>query len=110
MVQKTSAPRLATICLALTVLTLATFWPVLQCEFVNYDDPYYVTQNAHVQNGIDWNSLQWAFTSRYVSNWHPLTWVSHMADCELFGLEPGAHHMINLLLHLANTVIFFLAL
>lgn len=94
--------------IVLAALTFAAYWPVMQSKFVNYDDPYYVTQNPHVLAGLTWNSLYWAFTARYSYNWHPLTWISHMVDCELFGLHPAGHHVTNLLLHILNTLLIFL--
>lgn len=79
-------------------------------EFVNFDDPLYVTENDQVQAGLTGKGLVWAFTSARASNWHPLTWLSHMLDCELYGLNPGGHHLTNLLLHLSNTLLLFLVL
>src|SRR5262249_49348239 len=64
----------------------------------------------HVQNGLTWDSLRWAFTTAHAYNWHPLTWLSHMADCELYGLNPAGHHLTSLLLHAANSVLVFLLL
>jgi len=98
------------ICAGLVLVTLAVFWPVTRCGFVTYDDPSYVTKNPYVQNGFAWESVRWAFTCRYSDNWHPLTWLSHMLDCRLFGLKAAGHHFTNLLLHLANTALIFLAL
>jgi len=98
------------ICAGLVLVTLAVFWPVTRCDFVTYDDPSYVTKNPYVQNGFAWESVRWAFTCRYSDNWHPLTWLSHMLDCRLFGLKAAGHHLTNLLLHLANTALIFLVL
>ena len=103
-----SKPRL--VCLALVVITLATFFGVRRFEFTNYDDPEYVTRNSHVTRGLSLEGIRWAFSAFHVSNWHPLTWLSHMLDCELFGLDAGAHHVVNLILHLLNTVLLFLLL
>ena len=103
-----SKPRL--VCLALIVITLATFFGVRRFDFTNYDDPEYVTRNPHVTRGLSFEGIRWAFTTFHVSNWHPVTWVSHMVDCELFGLDAGAHHVVNLILHLANAVLLFLLL
>src|SRR5438477_7498151 len=83
----------------LTVLTLAVFWPVRHFEFINYDDPEYVTQNPFVQRGLTTDGIAWAFRTNYASNWHPLTWFSHMLDCRIFGMNAGGHHLTNLLLH-----------
>jgi hypothetical protein len=78
-----------------------------QCDFIIYDDPTYVTENIHVSRGISFDAIRWAFTSFYASNWHPLTWMSHMADVQFFGLNPHLHHMTNLLFHIANTLLLF---
>ena len=97
---------------AVLLVLLATFTvyaPVLRHGFVEWDDPYYVVENSHVQAGLTARGVAWAFTSREHSNWHPLTWVSHMLDVSLFGPEPWGHHLTNLLLHLANTWLLFLA-
>ena len=93
--------------LLLCLVTLVTFWPLRNHEFVRYDDDTYVTENPNVQAGLKWQSIRWAFTTGCASNWHPLTWLSHMLDCQLFSLNPGAHHLVNLLFHLANTLLLF---
>ena len=100
----------AWICLFLTLGTLAAYLPVSRNGFVNYDDSDYVTANLHVQSGLKWENIAWAFTTGHASNWHPLTWVSHMADCQLFGENAGAHHLVSLLFHAANTLLVFLVL
>jgi len=100
-----SRPRLIGLLLAL--VTLLAYWPVACNGFVNYDDQVYVTENRVVQNGLTWAGLKWAFTTGYGGNWHPVTWLSHMLDCEWFGLNAGAHHSVNLLFHTANTVLLF---
>jgi protein O-mannosyl-transferase len=100
--------RTILICVLLGVGTLAIFWPVLHHEFLNLDDQDYVTQNEHVLGGLTWENTQWAFQAGYASNWHPLTWLSHMLDVQLFGLKPGWHHGVNLLLHIANSLLLFL--
>ena len=79
------------------MVTLALFWQVQNHEFVYLDDQVYVTENRHVQAGLTRESILWAFTSTEVANWHPLTWLSHMADVEIYGLNPGGHHFTNLL-------------
>jgi tetratricopeptide (TPR) repeat protein len=99
-------PRL--ICLLLALLTLLLYLPVRQHEFIVYDDDLYVTENRMVQRGLTWDGVQWAFSTLHASNWHPLTWLSHMLDWELFGANPGAHHLINVLFHAANAVLLFL--
>jgi tetratricopeptide (TPR) repeat protein len=98
------------ICLLLAVVTLAVYWPVIRCEFVRYDDTSYIAQNPHVRTGLSWDNVRWAFTTTYRSNWHPLTWISHMLDCQLYGLNPAGHHATNLLLHMANSILIFLIL
>ncbi len=98
------------ICLLLVAVTLAVYWPVMRCDFVNYDDPDYFTANHHVQTGLKPANLVWAFTTRHASNWHPLAWLSLMLDAELFGKGPFGPHFTNLLLHAANTVLVFLLL
>ncbi len=98
------------VCLFLVVATLAAYWQVLDNDFVNYDDDKYVTDNISVHKGVTFDSLTWAFTSTSVSNWHPLTWISHMIDCQFYGLTPRGHHLTNLLFHLANTLLLLLVL
>jgi len=95
------------VCLLLALSTLAVYAPVRGFDFVNYDDPEYVTGNPHVRNGLTVDGIVWAFTHSHSANWHPLTWISHMLDCQLFGLNPAAHHLTNVLLHIANTVLLF---
>lgn len=96
--------------LLLAVLTVVSFWEVSQHQFVNYDDTDYVTQNPHVQAGVTREGLGWAFGRLHGEQtyWHPLTWVSHMLDCQLFGLRPAGHHSVNLFFHTLNTVLVFL--
>ena len=79
----------------LVVLTLAAYWQVIYNDFVNYDDDMYVTENSHVNNGITGESISWAFTTGHAYNWHPLTWLSHMLDCQLFGTEPCWPHNLS---------------
>ena len=84
--------------------------PALQNGFVNYDDPAYVTANWQVQHGLSIANLEWAFTSTAEANWHPLTWLSHMTDVQLFGLRPAGHHAQTILWHAINVVLLFLLL
>jgi len=98
-------PRL--IALLLGCVTLLVFLPVGGFEFINFDDPDYVTANSHVIHGLTWRDITWAFTAFYASNWHPLTWISHMLDCQLFGLTPGAHHLVNAFGHALNAALLF---
>ena len=93
---------------ALTVITLAAFEGLRHNDFVCYDDPLYVSENAHVTEGLTFDSFVWAFKSwKDTANWHPVTWLSHMLDCELFGLNAHRHHLMNLLFHLSNTLLLF---
>jgi protein O-mannosyl-transferase len=94
----------------LVVVTSAVYWPVMGHDFVNYDDPAYVTDNPHVRAGLTWDGLVWAFGRIHGDGtyWHPLSWVSHMVDCRLYGLKPGGHHRTNVLLHAANAALVFL--
>ena len=98
------------LCVVLFAVVLWTFWPAVHNGFVGYDDPVYVTGNGHVQQGLNWKNVEWAFTSSDGGNWHPITWFSHMADCQLFGLSPWGHHFVSILLHGLNAVLVFLAL
>jgi protein O-mannosyl-transferase len=98
------------LCLGLTLATLAVFWQVRDHEFITYDDYEYVLENPHVRYGLSRDGILWAFTSVHASNWHPLTWLSHMLDCELYGLNPSGHHLNNFLFHVANTLLLFLLL
>ena len=94
----------------LALVTISVYWPALSHDFVNYDDPLYVTANVHVQTGLTGDNLGWAFCHPVVGNWHPLTMLSHMLDCEVYGLNPRGHHLTNVLLHAANTALVFLLL
>jgi Tfp pilus assembly protein PilF len=98
--------------LALAVVTLAVYWPVRNHLFINYDDPVYVTENRHVQAGISGRGLAWAFFNLHGEHtyWHPVTWVSHMLDCQLFGLSPGPHHLVNVAFHVANALLLLVVL
>jgi tetratricopeptide (TPR) repeat protein len=93
------------ISLLLILAIVAVFWPVKNFPFVSLDDNEYVTENPQVLNGLSLSSVVWAFTTKRCSNWHPLTWLSHMLDIELYGLNPGGHHLTNLFFHLANTLL-----
>jgi protein O-mannosyl-transferase len=110
--QAGKAPRYLSLLLAflLAMATFALYLPSLQNGFINYDDPAYVTKNLHVQQGITLESISWAFKATVEANWHPLTWISHMVDFQLFQLNPGGHHLTNLLLHILNVVLLFLLL
>ncbi len=94
----------------LAAVTLTVFLPALRCDFVHYDDQIYVIENGHVLGGLTWRSVLWAFTNLEAGFWQPLTWLSHMLDCQLYGLQPWGHHLTNLLLHVANAVLLFAVL
>ncbi len=98
------------VCLALALITLAVYWPMKQNGFVNFDDRQYVVENPHVTSGVTLSNIVWAFKSGEQSNWHPLTWISHMIDCQMFGLNPAAHHFVNLFFHIINTLLLFIIL
>jgi protein O-mannosyl-transferase len=98
------------ICTGLIAITWAVFGQTANYGFVNYDDPAYISENAQVQSGLSWQNVVWAFTHIHSHNWHPLTTLSHMLDCQLFGVQPGAHHLLNVLLHSASAVLLFLLL
>jgi protein O-mannosyl-transferase len=102
--------RAVVVAAVLCLLTLGTFWPVFSHDFINYDDPDYVTENPHVQRGLTWAEAVWALRTRHAGNWHPVTWLSHMLDGQLYGLKPGGHHSTSLLLHTANTLLLFVVL
>ncbi|MBE3123570.1 MAG: hypothetical protein IMZ65_02070, partial [Planctomycetes bacterium] len=89
------------------MLTIAVFAPVRHFDFVSWDDPLYVSENPVVSQGLTGHGVVWALTSPGDFYWHPLTWVSHMADVEMFGMRPGAHHVMTLLLHIASTLLLF---
>ncbi len=95
------------ICLCLAGAITFVYWPVRHFQFTNWDDPNFVTANAHVQRGLTLEGLKWAFTTQQTDYWHPLTWLSHMLDCQLFGLNAGAHHLVNVVLHILNTLLLF---
>ena len=97
----------ASLALVLIVLNACAFLPVLHNGFVNFDDGEYVVGNAHVKAGLTWEGVRWAFSTTTAGNWHPVTWVSHMLDCELFGVNPWGHHLTNLVLHTGNALLVF---
>jgi len=99
--------QLPLIYLFLTLAALAAFRHVTSSDFINLDDHYYVTENIHIANGITAEAIRWAFTTGHAANWHPLTWLSHALDVQLFGLNPHRHHLINLLFHIASTLLLF---
>jgi len=98
------------VCLFLALSILTVYWQVRNHDFVNFDDNLYVTDNQHVQSGISLDSIIWAFSfeDKEKTYWHPITWLSHMVDCQLYGLSPGMHHSTSLIFHIANTILLFL--
>ncbi len=96
------------ICLTLAFVTAALYWPLLHHAFVNLDDEAYITANPHVQSGLTEPGLVWSFQIGYAAYWHPLTWLSHMLDCQLYGLNPTGHHLTSLLFHIVNTLLLFI--
>jgi len=97
-------------CLWLALATIALYNPVTRAPFLNFDDVVYVTDNPQVRAGLTWNTVVWAFHTSEASNWHPITWLSHALDCQIFGLNPAGPHFVNVLLHAANAVLLFLIL
>jgi tetratricopeptide (TPR) repeat protein len=98
------------LCLMLVVLTLVLYNSVSHARFVNYDDDDYVKTNSHIHAGMKWSTISWAFQSTEAGNWHPLTWISHAVDYQLFQLNPSGHHYMNLLWHVCNAILLFLML
>ena len=95
------------VALLLIAVNVAIYAPVRHFDFVQLDDPVYVSENPHVAGGLRWPSVAWAFSTVHAGYWIPLTWLSYMADVQAFGVNPGVHHVTNLLLHIANTLLLF---
>jgi Tfp pilus assembly protein PilF len=100
------------LCIVLAVITLAVYWQTSANGFISYDfdDTIYVVKNPHISPGITSDNIIWAFKQTYAANWHPLTWLSHMLDCQLYGLNPRGHHYTNILIHTLSSVLLFLLL
>jgi len=98
------------ICVFLIAAIIAVYWPVYKYDFVKYDDHVYITDNANIQSGLNWKSIRWAFTTGYIANWHPVTWLSHIIDYQLFKGWAGGYHLINVLFHILNTLVLFYVL
>ena len=98
------------IIILLFVITWAVFGQTFRHQFINYDDPLYVLDNAHVRAGLTWHGIGWAFTHVHSQNWHPLTSISHMLDCQLFGVNPGPHHLVNVFFHSIAAALLFVFL
>jgi hypothetical protein len=96
--------------LALVLLTMLAYLPVRSNGFINFDDNHYITENSHVKNGLTWDTVKWAFTTYDAANWHPLTWLSHALDYQLFGMNAAGPHLVSVLLHSLNAVLLFLVL
>src|SRR5690349_11688253 len=92
----------------LALITVLLYWRTVGFEFIVVDDHQYVFQNGMVMKGLTWAGIKWAFTTMDAANWHPVTWLSHMLDCSLYGLFAGGHHLTNVFFHTANTVLLFL--
>ena len=107
---KPAMRRGTSIAVLLAVATLAAYWPVRHADFTNYDDDVYVTDNPQVLHGLTKDGFRWAFTTFHACNWHPLTWLSHMADCSLFGENAAGLHLVNVGFHVANTLLLLLLL
>ena len=95
------------VCLLVVLGTVAAYSPVWRSGFINFDDPDYVSGNPRVQSGLNAESIRWAFTAFYSSNWHPMTWLSHMLDSQIYGLKPAGHHVTSLILHAVNSLLVF---
>jgi len=108
--QRTKNGRTLLVCCVLAGVTFAAFEGVRNNDFLNYDDDLYITDNPRVQEGLSFESVVWAFTSRHTGNWHPLTWMSHIIDYSMFGLNPAGHHFVSVGFHIANVVLLFLIL
>jgi tetratricopeptide (TPR) repeat protein len=105
--RKRHLPLNSIIMIGLSILVLFAYQGVMGNDFINYDDPAYVTENRYVKGGISVEGVKWAFTTSYVSNWHPLTWVSLMVDRQLFGMNPSGYHWTNVILHLSGGLLLF---
>src|SRR5438876_10148350 len=95
------------ILLGLVVITFGIYAQVIGHRFITLDDPTYIQENPMVNRGVNRAGLVWAFTTFYATNWHPLTWISHMIDCQFFGTNAGRHLLVNALIHVANTLLVF---
>ncbi len=105
-----SEKRSTVLCVVLMLVTLAFYYPIVHNRFTNLDDDAYIVRNPHVSTGLSWDNVKWAFASYETGNWHPLTWMSHALDCQLFKLNPADHHYVNILLHAGNAILLYLLL
>src|SRR5579871_3525859 len=99
--------RTVVLCLLLACVTLAIYNPVVHNGFINIDDNLYLLDNTHVHQGLTWSTIKWSFLSLEQANWHPLTWISHALDWQLFGKYAGGHHYMGLLFHAINVILLF---
>lgn len=106
----TAIKKQGLICAVLILLTSLVYWQTTKYGFVAYDDDTYIQDNPYVQAGLTFKGTAWAFTSTQTGNWHPMTWLSHMLDVEIYGLNPGSHHLTSLFLHLINTLLLYMIL
>lgn len=95
------------ICFFIVIVTSAVYWRIGEFEFIEYDDHEYIIHNPHIQEGLTLKSITWSFKATYAVNWHPVTWLSHILDVELYGMDPGMHHRINQLFHILNILLLF---
>jgi hypothetical protein len=102
--------KILLICIFLSAVVLVVFWQLRNADFINFDDALYVTRNSNIQNGITIEGIRWAFATGHAANWHPATWIFHMLDVQLFGVQARWHHLTNLVFHIANTLLLFLVL
>jgi len=98
------------LCAGLVLAAIIVYWPARNYDFVNYDDGVYVFDNPHIKAGINWQSVKWALTTSYFSYWHPLTWLSHTLDWQLFEGRPGPMHLVNVFLHAVSSLMLFVVL
>ena len=102
--------RDALACFFLVTITLSVYWPIQNYDFVSFDDELYVSENPRIKEGLTPNSVIWAFSfsNKDDTYWHPLAWLSHALDCQLYGLQPGKHHLTSLMFHIANGLLLFM--
>ena len=96
------------VCLVLATIVWSAFGQMLRHEFINYDDAEYIKENVHVLNGLNWPDLKWAFTTGHTGYSHPVTWLSHQLDCQLYGVWAGGHHLTSVIIHTFNALLLFL--
>src|SRR5436190_13713656 len=100
-------------CAALAAVTLIVYWQTTHFQLTNVDDPDYIINNTHVRGGLTWDNFRWAFRIGNAANWHPLTWLTHMFDCQVWGILPGelkgtgGHHLTNFVFHIGSVLLLF---